>query len=490
MRRMVWACGLTACLLAGAALESFAGDIPELPAPCPSAGSVCASGPEVRVGLASADRIIVRSASGVRVNGNHVYEAWACEAAPWIGAVYGGASPASSAAYAETAPGWCLRGIDGDLQLAADVVPAGSGDVLELFRWEEDGTVGTGTAYRGSLRFIATGRGQIQPISILPLESYLSGVVPREVPASFHSQALQAMACVARSYTMSHLGQHRRQGFDLCDTVHCQVYGGLSAETSNVNEVISSSAGKVLAVSGKPIDATYHAVCGGWGDAPQNVWKGQRSQPYLQARADTVTSDRRIKKLASLGPNSADCFTVKKDRRGQEHTVLSEAEKLWRDFIDSPPGSFCQNATRFRWEQKYSNEDLLERLRQSLPQLIGIKPEALGKKLDVRVTKRSPGGRVAELQVSTELGAFALGGDKVRWITSGGRIGREGLKSSFFYVTKEQGRTVFRGCGWGHGVGLCQEGAQGRALAGQSCAKILEHYYPGASLCTVVKGNI
>ena len=75
-----------------------------------------------------------------------------------------------------------------------------------------------------------------------------------------------------------------------------------------------------------------------------------------------------------------------------------------------------------------------------------------------------------------------VGGDKVRWLTSGGRIGTEGLQSSFFYVTKNGEQIVFKGCGWGHGVGLCQEGAQGRALAGQSASQILQHYYPGTVL--------
>ena len=475
--------GLALSLLLGSAFRAAAEDLPELPAAAPRPGAVCTAGQLVRVGLKTGAKVVVRAAGGMRIAGGLCSEPLSFEAVPWVGAVYADCSAGSDAqtngSSSGAGRGWCLRDNRGDLMFDVSISPAHPEEVLELFYCSGQ-QVGEGSIYRGSLTLMPTASGRLQPVNVLPLESYLSGVVPREVPAKFHPQALKAMTCVARSYTLSHLGQHSAQGFDLCDSVHCQVYGGAAGENANVNAIVTESAGQVLWSGGRPIDATYHAVCGGWGAAPQDVWDGRAALPYLQARPDTVNGAEAARSAELMG-KGADCFVTKTDSRGRKQQVLSDAEKLWRDFIDNPPQAYCQQATRFRWEKSYTVEELLQRLRVSLPYMLGIKETALGSRLDIRVVKRTAGGRAAEMVIATELGEIRVGGDKVRWLTSGGRIGAEGLQSSFFYVTKSGDRIVFKGCGWGHGVGLCQEGAQGRALAGQSAEQILRHYYPGAA---------
>ena len=93
---------------------------------------------------------------------------------------------------------------------------------------------------------------------------------------------------------------------------------------------------------------------------------------------------------------------------------------------------------------------------------------------------------MAELKLSAEPADLTLGGDSVRWLTSGGKIGAGGLQSSLFYVDITgvgEARSIrLRGGGWGHGVGMCQEGAAGRAKAGQNYRQLLMHYYPGTVL--------
>lgn len=469
-------------LLLGNSWRASAEELPELPASAPRVGTVCNAGQLVRVGLKTGKKVAVRAAGGMRIAGGLCSEPLAVEAVPWIGALYDDCQPDTGTSELKNhlVKGWCLRDNRGNLTFDLRINSADPEDVLELF-YCCGRQAGGSAAYRGSLTLIPTASGEVQPINILPLESYLSGVVPREVPAKFHPQALQAMTCVARSYTLSHLGQHRSQGFDLCDSVHCQVYGGAGGESANVNAIVAQSAGQVLSSGGRPIDATYHAVCGGWGAEPQDIWEGRVRQSYLRALPDAA-NDGRTEALARLTGQGGDCFVNKRDRRGRDCLVLSDSEKLWRDFIDNPPQAFCQKATRFRWHREFTRRDLLDRLRVSLPQMLGIKPDALGSRLDLRVVRRSAGGRVAEMVIATELGEIRLGGDKVRWLTSGGRIGADGLQSSFFYITKNGDNIVFKGCGWGHGVGLCQEGAQGRALAGHNARQILKHYYPGAVL--------
>ena len=86
------------------------------------------------------------------------------------------------------------------------------------------------------------------------------------------------------------------------------------------------------------------------------------------------------------------------------------------------------------------------------------------------------------LSITSPEGTYLVEGDSIRWLFSGGKIGTAGLQSTFFEVEKKGEIYVFKGGGWGHGVGLCQQGASGRAKAGQSYEQILSHYYPETSI--------
>jgi len=93
------------------------------------------------------------------------------------------------------------------------------------------------------------------------------------------------------------------------------------------------------------------------------------------------------------------------------------------------------------------------------------------------VAARTPSGRAREMAVGTRGGSRRIGAGELRQI-----LGYEALPSLLFTVEVEKGAAVFRGRGSGHGVGLCQWGARGRALRGSDYRKILAHYYPGAQI--------
>ncbi len=325
---------------------------------------------------------------------------------------------------------------------------------LELSRVNPNGTY-RWSAWRGDLR-LEPGFQTLGLTNLVPLEGYLAGVVPNEMPPWFPPEALRAMAVVARTFTVAHLGRHSTQGFDLCSTVHCHVYEGLATESPKTGEAVRRTRGEVLLLDGKPVDATYHAVCGGIGEAPQAVWPGAGALACLPGGPDTVHPL----------PEAVD---------------LSREEDL-REFLDHPPDAWCARASRFRWEETWSLQELERKFAESLPRLLGNSAMELGRLRRVEVSRRTPHGRVATLRLQGERGSVEVQGDAVRWLVSGGRIGAGGLQSTLFYVEQAQGRVRFRGGGWGHGVGLCQEGAAGRAQGGQGYREILEHYYPGATL--------
>ncbi len=359
-------------------------------------------------------------------------------------------------------------------------------------------------SYRGSLTFaIRPGEDNKHTISVintLPVEDYLKGVVPSEVPARFDNEALKAMACVARSYTLSNLGRHDQEGYDLCSGVHCHVYGGAGVENANVNAQIEATKGMIICYEEFLADTRYHAVCGGMGESIENVWDMAQPVSYLTASSDTVNglnwnSEVPAEYLSDYDNNGYEDYYAPEQTQalenGNNRVNLSaiventpELEARFRAFIDNPSEAYCKNASRFRWHAGYSLVNFQKMLEDSLPELCGAQPANIGNLSEIKVTKRTGSGRVAELSVVTDKDSFTLNGDKIRWLTSGGKIGPSGLKSTLFYIDKTEEAIVIKGGGWGHGVGLCQEGAQGRAKAGQSYIDIIKHYYPGCELKT------
>jgi len=134
--------------------------------------------------------------------------------------------------------------------------------------------------YRGALRSVrptATTTAR-DTVNVLRIDSYLRGVVPREMPASWSPAAVQAQAIAARTYASYERANPLTATYQICDTTSCQVYGGYSAEDSRANAAIDATAGKVLLYDGEPAFAQFSSSNGGWSAAG--------SAPYLVARED------------------------------------------------------------------------------------------------------------------------------------------------------------------------------------------------------------
>jgi len=133
---------------------------------------------------------------------------------------------------------------------------------------------GTTRTYRGALRLSST-----NTVNVLPLDAYVQGVVPREMPASWQPAAVRAQAVAARTYAAFDRAAHTTRYYDTCDTTSCQVYGGFGSEDSRGNAAVTATAGKVLTYGGKPAFTQFASSSGGWLSAG--------SQPYLVAKADS-----------------------------------------------------------------------------------------------------------------------------------------------------------------------------------------------------------
>ena len=296
-----------------------------------------------------------------------------------------------------------------------------------------------GRAYRGVLEVFA-GSGGITAVNVVPLEAYLAGVVNAEMGrrAPNEGAALEAQAVIARTYALRNLGKSAASGFDLVAGVTDQAYGGIASETAEGRDAVRATRGEVMTYDGELIVPFYHSTCGGSTAAPEEAFRTVRSTPYLRPVSD---------------------------RHGD--------------------GAYCDISPRFSWSVEWDGPTLRRILRQTVPSTIGVDAEQVDEIHDLRERRRGPSGRVAELRIGVSGGEIPVFGPDVRAVlqTPDGRM----LGSTLIQLAAERREGVVahlrvEGRGWGHGVGMCQWGAVGRARAGQSAKTILETYFPGAHL--------
>ena len=299
-----------------------------------------------------------------------------------------------------------------------------------------------GKRYRGELWFTATDTG-VLVVNRLPVEEYLRGVVPIELGtrAEVDRAALEAQAIAARSYSYIRVprddSQQPRAGWHMLATVANQVYGGLDVEAAVVNSAVDATAGLVIQYGGLLVDAPYSASCGGRSSQPSEIWRDAHDEPYLQNRDD-------------INPTTGKAY--------------------------------CDISPRASWTATFDESQLADVVKQHLRDAGAVSPK-LGALTGVKVSDRFGSGRVRSLQVQTDRGDVTFSANEIRALFRDARGAI--LSSTYFSVDRESREhghltgVTLRGTGNGHGVGMCQWGAIGRARAGQDFRTILSHYYPG-----------
>lgn len=282
--------------------------------------------------------------------------------------------------------------------------------------------------------------GKMRLINTLNLEEYLYGVVPAEVSSSWSEQALCAQAVVARTRAYKALGAHKRNGFDFCSTVHCQVYLGASSERASTNLAVDKTRGLILTHRDKPLDIYYSSNCGG---------HTQASEQFLAVK----DAGKRLDFNFPLTPL-----------------------ELYQ-WLTQEPNVFCrqkvQDRSRFRWQRIYSSEELDK---------VVARRSSLEDVERLSVMKRNISGHINSLKIESSSGEEIIDSEfNIRKIL-------DDLRSSLFRVeikyTKEASPQylIFWGGGFGHGLGLCQYGVKGMADKGYSYKRILRHYFPQSTL--------
>lgn len=335
-----------------------------------------------------------------------------------------------------------------------------SGDNDFFIRPKSQGVVRYGgKGYRGGIGFKRYPDSVLTVINYISMDNYLYGVLPKEMSGDWPLEALKAQAVAARNYAMVNFGKHNDHGFDICATTDCQVYGGYDIEKPGSNQAVDETTGKLLKYNGQIVQTYYHSTSGGHTESIENIWSG--SLPYIvgtydpysigapntdwelsytrseiesilsnsghkigtltDVRIDEVSENGRVQKLVFVGTNGEAVFIKEKARKLFGYTTL---KSMWFELGNKPMVTVVSRSA-------YSREDL-----------------------------------------STS-----------EYITSDGL---ESASGSSFVVTDGQSVTrlsfssdniVFKGHGYGHGLGMSQWGAKAMAEQGFTYEEILTHYY-------------
>lgn len=298
-----------------------------------------------------------------------------------------------------------------------------------------------GRDYRGVVDLVRTAAGLVASNHVA-VEDYLGGVVSAEMGrrADQELEALRAQAVISRTVAIRAIGRHPERGYDLLATVADQAYLGVASELEQGLAAIAATRGVVLLWEGRVIDAFFHSTCGGRTAEPTEIFPGAGGRPYL--------------------------------------TSVSDA---------APGGAWCAISPRYRWREEWTGSQIVAMLRDAMPTGASgpAAPGGITGVRDVVVTRRGVTGRVEAITI------FHAGGSRV---VEGANPVRQALRpvdgallrSSHFDLQATRSgdqlaRLVAEGQGFGHGVGMCQWGAIGRARAGHDWQRILGAYFPGAA---------
>lgn len=265
--------------------------------------------------------------------------------------------------------------------------------------------------------------GSFDLVSSLDLETYLMGVLPKEMPASWPVEALKAQTVAARSYAIYKMKERKASKFDIEASISDQAFEFSPVQyekskwSDKVQRIIRSTKGQILESHHKVIKAFYHSDCGGKTEKASDVWG------YRQGYNGLVQSC-----FHPLSKSGTWSFEINRE------LLIEKVKKFFS--IDT-------------------NFDLLE----------------------IRVGSFSSSGRVQSLSFNFSNKNYSISAQDLRRI-----VGYSKIKSTLFKFQDLKERLIFKGLGNGHGVGMCQYGARSMAEAGKSYIEILQKYFPSAEL--------
>ena len=289
---------------------------------------------------------------------------------------------------------------------------------------EGDYRIEPAEGFRLSLAFplrIKSSHGRLVLLLSVPLEEYVAAALAGESGSFEQPESRKAMAVAVRTYAVRFRPRHEAQGFDFCDSTHCQTLN-FKAIGPQARAAAEATRGQMLWYEGRPAATFYHQNCGGKVAAAGEAWP-DLAAPYLPGHDDP----------------------------------------------------YCIRATPLPWKARLDRGRLEKALRDQ-----GLRVPEGWRSLEVR--SRAPSGRARDLVFRGGAGPEQrISASSLRFAI-GRAFGWNEVRSDLYEVETTADAVIFTGRGGGHGVGLCQAGAEQMAREGKNYKEILAFYYPGTSL--------
>ncbi len=359
--------------------------------------------------------------------------------------------------------------------------------------------------YAGTLE-VSMNNNRLVLVNDVDIEDYLTKVVPSEMPASYHSEALKAQAIAARSYAYMDIfnKSHDALGYTVDDSVKSQVYNNINTSV-NTNLAVEATKGLVMMHGSTLVQAYFYSTSSGLTASAHDVWitSGEKGEviPYLIGR--NLTSD------SSQNPLPFD------------YTSEASALNFFKTIKMTTPDT---NTSYHRWKVTFTKEHIANMLNRNLansynanPNLVLTKqgsswvtqaiPNDIGTVNNMYVEKRGESGVVISLVIETSTGIYKLINQyTIRFTLRPAHAGSQvlvyganssqtnytstwsspaNLYSGFFAIEASGNNFTIYGGGNGHGVGMSQNGANGLAKSGASYITILSSYYSSIDLVDI-----
>lgn len=385
------------------------------------------------------------------------------------------------------------------------VVNTVSGEIL----FELDGTLGIqpigsnpitwfkGYKYYGGFEYTRNA-GNITVCNVVTMQDYVKGVLPYEMSASWPQEALRAQAMCARTYAYAGIGKH--DGFDLCNSTHCQVYRGTNSASANSDLAVDSTNGMYILYEGAPISAVYHSSNGGATEDSENVWGGKNAylrgvkDPYEDLDAATngrwteeYTGEEIQAILNSKGYQIGKVVEVRPvytamgnmlsmtfvDAMGKVVVVQKSAT---RSILNSDSLGKHTYSQRFTIVKKGS----VMIPNPTAPSVGGVLYVNAGYTVPLtnQVAVIGKNGRVQTLENGDKVVVLSADGTSTYPVGSGGAVTTEPQVSG----SSSSNSFIVNGTGWGHNVGMSQNGAKGMANKGFTGEEIVHFYYTDVTI--------
>ncbi len=328
-------------------------------------------------------------------------------------------------------------------------------------------------AYRGRMEIGRYGKATMTAVNIVGMEEYLYGVVPAEMPSTWHEEALKAQAVCARSYALMKAGyggtSNAKKGYKVVDTVASQVYKGYLSESVKANKAVDATRGEMICYNNKVIPSYFFSTSGGSTEASKDVWAVDL--PYLQSVPDFYEQG------ASRGvwEVTLSMKEINDSLKGQGISI-GTLEDLSVSKYSSTGRVYALNLAGTDRSLNLQGTTIRTVLNLYSTKFTIVRKGEVPDEVSVLSADGMQTGRISKMYIASADGTGQASEELSQYIVQG----KDNLWNYPRSAPAGAGEILFAGMGYGHGVGMSQYGAKGMAEAGYTYKEIIEYYFTGA----------